>query len=77
VLHEPRIVVTNLFNETSDEEVRRLEDLARLAALSIDDMLERRDVAFEGEHREVLEAYRMFATTAAGCGGWKRRSATA
>jgi phosphotransferase system enzyme I (PtsP) len=31
VLHEPRIVVTNLFNEDSDEELRRLE-VARLAA---------------------------------------------
>ena len=25
VLHEPRIVVTNLFNEDSDDEIRRLE----------------------------------------------------
>ena len=32
-------------------------------------MLSRRDVAFEGEHREVLEAYRMFANDR----GWVRR----
>ena len=37
--------------------------------LSIDDMLSRRDVAFEGEHRAVLEAYRMFANDR----GWVRR----
>ena len=69
VLHEPRIVVTNLFNEDSEEEVRRLEASLGSLRLSIDDMLSRRDVAFEGEHREVLEAYRMFANDR----GWVRR----
>ncbi|MET3793605.1 phosphoenolpyruvate--protein phosphotransferase [Aquamicrobium terrae] len=69
VLHEPRVVVTNLFNEDSEEEVRRLETALGSLRLSIDDMLERRDVAFEGEHREVLEAYRMFANDR----GWVRR----
>ncbi|MBN9072171.1 MAG: phosphoenolpyruvate--protein phosphotransferase [Rhizobiales bacterium] len=69
VLHEPRIVVTNLFNEDSDQEVRRLEQALSSLRLSIDDMLSRRDVAFEGEHRQVLEAYRMFANDR----GWVRR----
>ena len=69
VLHEPRIVVTNLFNEDSEDEVRRLEESLSSLRLSIDDMLSRREVAFEGEHREVLEAYRMFANDR----GWVRR----
>ena len=69
VLHEPRIVVTNLFNEDSEAEVARLSTALGSLRLSIDDMLERRDVAFEGEHREVLEAYRMFANDR----GWVRR----
>ena len=69
VLHEPRIVVTNLFNEDGEEEIRRLEASLGSLRLSIDDMLSRRDVAFEGEHREVLEAYRMFANDR----GWVRR----
>jgi phosphotransferase system enzyme I (PtsP) len=69
VLHEPRIVVTNLFNEDSDEEIGRLEKALSSLRLSIDDMLSRREVAFEGEHREVLEAYRMFANDR----GWVRR----
>lgn len=69
VLHEPRIVVTNLFNEDSDEELARLETALGSLRLSIDDMLSRRDVAFEGEHRAVLEAYRMFANDR----GWVRR----
>ena len=36
VLHEPRIVVTNLFNEDSEEEVRRLEASLDSLRLSID-----------------------------------------
>ena len=69
VLHEPRIVVTNLFNEDSDAELQRLEAALGSLRLSIDDMLSRRDVAVEGEHRAVLEAYRMFANDR----GWVRR----
>jgi phosphotransferase system enzyme I (PtsP) len=69
VLHEPRIVVTDLFNEDSEQEVRRLETALSSLRLSIDDMLSRREVAFEGEHRAVLEAYRMFANDR----GWVRR----
>ncbi|WP_102960962.1 phosphoenolpyruvate--protein phosphotransferase [Mangrovicella endophytica] len=69
VLHEPRVVVTNLFNENAEAEVLRLgQALASLRA-SIEDMLGRGDIAAEGEHRAVLEAYRMFAHDR----GWVRR----
>ncbi len=60
MLHEPRIVVTNLLNEDTENEIRRLADALGSLRISIDDMLSRRDVSMEGEHREVLEAYRMF-----------------
>ena len=69
VLHEPRIVVTNLLNEDSDKEILRLAEALGSLRISIDDMLQRRDVAQEGEHREVLETYRMFAHDQ----GWVRR----
>lgn len=69
VLHEPRIVVTNLFNEDTEAELKRLGDSLGSLRLSIDDMLSKREVAFEGEHRAVLEAYRMFAYDH----GWARR----
>lgn len=73
VLHEPRIVVTNLFNEDTDAEIKRLEKAIGSLRLSIDDMLSRREISAEGEHREVLEAYRMFAHDR----GWERRLAEA
>lgn len=69
VLHEPRIVIKNLFAEDTDSEIGRLEAALGSLRLSIDDMLSRRDVAVEGEHRAVLEAYRMFANDR----GWVRR----
>ncbi|NTD88331.1 phosphoenolpyruvate--protein phosphotransferase [Agrobacterium tumefaciens] len=69
VLHDPRIVVTNLLNEDADTEILRLADAIGSLRLSIDDMLQRRDVPTEGEHREVLETYRMFAHDQ----GWVRR----
>jgi phosphotransferase system enzyme I (PtsP) len=69
VLHEPRIVVTNLFNEDSEAEIQRLDNALGSLRLSIDDMLSRGEVNFEGEHRDVLEAYRMFANDR----GWVRR----
>jgi phosphotransferase system, enzyme I, PtsP len=69
VLHEPRIVVSKLIAEDIEFERRRLaqaiDDLAGL----IDGMLERGDLQRAGEHREVLEAFRMFAHDR----GWRRR----
>lgn len=69
VLHEPRVVVTNLLNEDSETEIRRLAESIGSLRISIDDMLSRREVSMEGEHREVLETYRMFAHDQ----GWVRR----
>jgi phosphotransferase system, enzyme I, PtsP len=69
VLHEPRIVVTNLLNEDSEKEIRRLSEAMGSLRISIDDMLSRREVSMEGEHREVLETYRMFANDQ----GWARK----
>ncbi|KAA0968870.1 phosphoenolpyruvate--protein phosphotransferase [Aureimonas fodinaquatilis] len=69
VLHEPRVVVTNLFNEDVEREITRLEKALSSLRISIEDMLERRDIAGEGEHRAVLEAYRMFANDR----GWVRK----
>ena len=69
VLHEPRIVVTNLLNEDTDHELKRLNEALDSLRISIDDLLSRRDVSMEGEHREVLETYRMFAHDR----GWVRK----
>ncbi len=60
VLHEPRVVVTNFIADDAQKELKRLENAVDTLRADIDVMLERGDVG-DGEHRDVLEAYRMFA----------------
>ena len=69
VLHEPRIIVTKLIAEDLELERRRLKQAIDELTGTIDAMLERGDLARAGEHREVLEAFRMFAHDR----GWQRR----
>ena len=61
VLHEPRVVVTKLIADEPKKELERLDAALNTLRADLDVMLERRDVADGGEHRDVLEAYRMFA----------------
>lgn len=69
VLHEPRVVVTEMFAEDTERELGRLDAALVKLRLSLDSMLERGEAAGLGDHREVLEAYRMFAHDR----GWVRR----
>ena len=69
VLHEPRVVVKNLIAENIDAELKRLEAAISEVRTSIDELIQRGDVAHHGEHREVLETFRMFAHDQ----GWLRR----
>ncbi len=61
VLHEPRVVITNFIADDLRKERRRLEHAITALRADLDAMLEHGDVAEGGEHRDVLEAYRMFA----------------
>jgi phosphotransferase system enzyme I (PtsP) len=69
VLHEPRVVVTALIGENADQESARLDRAIAGLRLFVDDMLSRDDIGDHGEHRDILEAYRMFAHDR----GWVRR----
>ncbi|MEN3931662.1 phosphoenolpyruvate--protein phosphotransferase [Microvirga sp. W0021] len=69
VFHQPRIVVENLIAEDVDSELRRLEQGISAMRQSIDELIERGDIAHHGEHREVLETFRMLANDQ----GWLRR----
>jgi len=61
VLHEPRIKVTNVIAEDVSRESERLDAAIGKLRRSIDRMLEDDSLAKGGEHRDILEAYRMFA----------------
>jgi phosphotransferase system, enzyme I, PtsP len=69
VLHEPRVVVSNLIADDSAVEQQRLDDAIAELRSSIDRLVDRGDLSHGGEHREVLETYRMFANDP----GWTRR----
>jgi phosphotransferase system enzyme I (PtsP) len=61
VLHEPRVVVTNFIADDIPKELKHLETAVESLRANLDELLEHGDVVEGGEHRDVLEAYRMFA----------------
>ena len=69
VLHQSRVVVTELDSKDPEAENLRLEAAVEELKASIDEILEQGDLSAAGEHRDVLEAYRMFAHDR----GWLRR----
>ncbi|CAN1529210.1 PtsP Signal transduction protein containing GAF and PtsI domains [Rhabdaerophilaceae bacterium] len=69
VLHEPRIEIKNLVADDPELELRRLNAAMEKMRASIDDLLEGGSLSAVGEHRDVLETFRMFAHDR----GWIRR----
>jgi phosphotransferase system enzyme I (PtsP) len=69
VLHQPDITITQLVAEDPLKEIERLDEAMGGMKLALDEMLATTDVAAGGEHREVLETYRMFAEDR----GWANR----
>ncbi len=61
VLHEPRVVVTNYIADDVPKELKHLETAVESLRAQLDELLEHGDLVEGGEHRDVLEAYRMFA----------------
>ena len=69
VLHQPRVIVTQLIAEDVNRESARLDAAIEEMRASIDVLIERGNQTGPGEHREVLETFRMFAHDR----GWIRR----
>jgi len=60
VLHEPRVVITNIIAEDVQKELTRLETAIDAMRADLDALLDRDSVG-DGDHRDILDAYRMFA----------------
>lgn len=60
VLHEPRIVIKKVVAEDTDAEQERFRQALAGLHDALDSMLASADLA-AGEHRDILETYRMFA----------------
>src|SRR5579863_8658615 len=69
VLHQPRVVVTRLVADDVQSEAERLDRAIAAMRASVDELIERTGEAGSGEHRDVLEAFRMIAHDR----GWLRR----
>lgn len=69
VLHEPRIVVANPIAEHVQVELARMHQAIEEMRGEIDALVDSKEVLDAGEHRGVLEAFRMFAHDK----GWVRR----
>ncbi|MGD1880099.1 MAG: phosphoenolpyruvate--protein phosphotransferase [Kiloniellaceae bacterium] len=69
VPHQRGIVITQVVAEDPEAELGRLDGALGEMRDALDVMLARSEVARDGEHREVLETYRMFAEDR----GWMRR----
>ena len=69
VVHQPHFNVRRLVAENPDHEHERLLSAVSEMHGALDDMLKATDLAAGGEHRDILETYRMIAEDA----GWLAR----
>ncbi len=72
LLHEGQVVIANPVADDPEVEKARLATAFTALRGEIDDMLKTERLASSGEHREVLEAYKMFANDR----GWRERMET-
>ena len=69
VLHEPRITIKHIVAEDINQEMRRLDNAIEAVRATIDHLIDSSDHAGPGEHKDILETFRMFAHDR----GWMRR----
>ena len=69
VMHQPRVTVSTIVADDVESELMRLETAISAMRASVDDLIDRSDDGVGGEHRDVLEAFRMIAHDR----GWLRR----
>ena len=61
VMHQPRVTVSRIVADDVESELIRLETAISAMRASVDDLIDRNDDGVGGEHRDVLEAFRMIA----------------
>ncbi len=69
VMHQPRVMVSTIVADDVELELARLETAISAMRASVDALIDRSDDGAGGEHRDVLEAFRMIAHDR----GWLRR----
>jgi len=69
ILHRQRITIDRMLSDEPAQEIERLRRAIAAVHGQLDAIMERPELADSGEHREVMEAFRMFARDR----GWLRR----
>lgn len=69
LLHDPKIVVSNLIADDPEEEITRLTDAMDQLRLSVDDLLSTNRIGGGKEQTDILKAYQMLANSK----GWMAR----
>src|SRR5208337_2298274 len=69
VMHQPRVAVSKIVADDADSELQRLETAIGAMRASVDNLIDSSNDGATGEHRDVLEAFRMIAHDR----GWLRR----
>ncbi len=69
VLHRQRVTIDHMLSDDPAHETERVRGAVEAVHGQLDAILERPEMSDAGEHRDVLEAYRMFAQDS----GWLRR----
>ena len=73
VMHEPRVEVIQHLSEEYDEQLIRLEAGFESLLRQIDEIMSAEDIIHHGEHREILDVYKLFAQDK----GWRIKIETA
>lgn len=69
VFHQPRVAIPEMFADDPEAEERRLLSAVSSMQEAIDDLFAANELSDRGEHRDVLETYRLVARDA----GWLRQ----
>lgn len=73
VMHEPRVEITQHLSEDYDLQKSRLADGFESLIKQIDEIMSAEDIMHHGEHREILDVYKLFVRDK----GWRVKIETA
>ncbi len=69
VMHEPKLEITQHLSEDYDLQLKKLEEGFNSLLEQLDEIMSAEDILHHGEHREILDVYKLFAMDK----GWRRK----
>ncbi len=69
VMHEPKLEITQHLSEDYDLQIEKLDKGFKSLLVQLDEIMSAEDILHHGEHREILDVYKLFAMDR----GWRRK----